>query len=283
MKTIGIIANLGKKNALEVTGRLFHWLQERGLAVLLDRETAETLGQKDLGRQRESLGTEVDFVIVLGGDGTLLGAARAVAPTGRPLLGVNLGHLGFLTEVELRELYERLPDFLAGRYTLDERMLLDIQSPARSLPPLSALNEAVITKGAFARLIHLHTYVNDTYVDTYPADGLIVATPTGSTAYSLAAGGPIVDPRVEVMIITPICPHSLYARAMVINADDVVRVRIEANHHDLSLTIDGQEGYGLVPGDEIIIRRERNIRARLMRSLDWRFHDLLRRKLKENS
>lgn len=282
MRQVGIIANLGKRDALKVAGELLAWLEARGLGVLLETELAAGLGRSELGRSREQLAEGVDFVIVLGGDGTLLGAARAVAPAGRPLLGVNLGRLGFLTEIELGDLYRRLPDFLAGRYVLDERMFLEVRGQDGRLPVRPALNEVVITKGAFARLIHLHTYVNDTYVDTYPADGLIVATPTGSTAYSLAAGGPIVEPGVDVIILTPICPHSLYARAMVLNANDVVRVKIEAGHRDLSLTIDGQEGYNLSPGDEIIIRRNERFRARLLRSPDWRFHDLLRRKLKEN-
>lgn len=282
MRQVGIIANLGKRDALKVAEELLAWLEARGLGVLLETELAAGLGRSELGRSREQLAEGVDFVIVLGGDGTLLGAARAVAPAGRPLLGVNLGRLGFLTEIELGDLYRRLPDFLAGRYVLDERMFLEVRGQDGRLPVRPALNEVVITKGAFARLIHLHTYVNDTYVDTYPADGLIVATPTGSTAYSLAAGGPIVEPGVDVIILTPICPHSLYARAMVLNANDVVRVKIEAGHRDLSLTIDGQEGYNLSPGDEIIIRRNERFRARLLRSPDWRFHDLLRRKLKEN-
>jgi len=282
LRQVGIIANLGKRDALKVAGELLAWLEARGLGVLLETELAAGLGRSELGRSREQLAEGVDFVIVLGGDGTLLGAARAVAPAGRPLLGVNLGRLGFLTEIELGDLYRRLPDFLAGRYVLDERMFLEVRGQDGRLPVRPALNEVVITKGAFARLIHLHTYVNDTYVDTYPADGLIVATPTGSTAYSLAAGGPIVEPGVDVIILTPICPHSLYARAMVLNANDVVRVKIEAGHRDLSLTIDGQEGYNLSPGDEIIIRRNERFRARLLRSPDWRFHDLLRRKLKEN-
>lgn len=282
MAKVGIIPNPDKPDALRVTAELADWLEAHDVAPLLAEQNATLAGRPALGLTVDDLVREVDFAIVLGGDGTLLSAAKLLAPAGKPILGVNLGHLGFLTEIELPDLYQALPAVLADRYLVEERIMLearvirDNQETRRFL----ALNEVVATKGSFARLIQLETYVGDRLVATYPADGLIVATPTGSTAYSLSAGGPIVNPNVGVIIVTPICPHTLYARAIIVSQDEAVRVRIIAEHQDNALTIDGQRGYRIFNGDVIEVRRARET-TKLMRLEGWSFYEVLRRKLQE--
>ncbi|WP_424658689.1 NAD(+)/NADH kinase, partial [Desulfofundulus sp.] len=190
---IGLVVNLGKQKVTCLVEQIVDWLTARGCRVVMDNDAAASVGRPELGIPREKLLKEIEILLVLGGDGTLLSCARESAPRGIPLLGINLGHLGFLTEVDVPELLPGLERLLAGQYTIDERMMLEARviREGRTVERVIGLNDAVITKGAFARLIYLETYVNDDFVSTYPADGLIVATPTGSTAYSLSAGGPL--------------------------------------------------------------------------------------------
>jgi NAD+ kinase len=279
---IGIIPNVDKTDAIKVASELAAWLEAHDVTPVLSEQNAALAGRPELGLSVEELVRAVDFAIVLGGDGTLLSAAKILAPVGKPILGVNLGHLGFLTEIELPDLYRTLPEFLAGRYQLEERIMLEarvIRDEAENRRFL-ALNEVVVSKGSFARLIQLETYVDERLVATYPADGLIVATPTGSTAYSLSAGGPVVNPNVGVVIITPICPHTLYARAVIVSESEIVRIRVIAEHQDNALTIDGQRGYRIFNGDTIEVRRAREV-TKLMRLEGWSFYEVLRRKLQE--
>lgn len=282
MPRVGIIPNLDKPDALKVTTELSAWLEGNGAEPRLSDENAASIGRPSLGLSVDELVHAIDFAIVLGGDGTLLGAAKLLAPAGKPILGVNLGHLGFLTEIELPDLYKALPDVLAGRYQVEERIMLEARviRDDNETRRFLALNEVVATKGSFARLIQLETYVGGRLVATYPADGLIVATPTGSTAYSLSAGGPIVNPNVGVVVITPICPHTLYARALIVSQDETVRIRVIAEHQDNALTIDGQRGYRIFNGDTIEVRRARET-TKLMRLEGWSFYEVLRRKLQE--
>ena len=282
MRAIGVMPNLEKRDALSLTRDLVRALEERGLAVRVPPGVAAALGRADLGGQPPEWLPAVDFVIVLGGDGTLLGAAKTISPHGRPILGVNLGHLGFLTEIEASELFGALPQFVEGRFVIEERKMLEAQvvREGRPVRRFAALNDAVVTKGPFARLIRLDTFVDETFVAGYPADGLIVSTPTGSTAYSLSAGGPVVNPNLDVLIVTPICPHTFYARSIVVSKDEVIRIRIHAEHRDSMLTLDGQEGYSLKPGDQLVIRSSPEV-VRLMRRPGWSFYEVLRRKLAE--
>lgn len=281
MDSIGLFANVQKPGAGEVTADLAGWLEGQGIMVFLSRETAIAAG-----RERGEEGTgwlgQVDMLIVLGGDGTLLHAAKQAAPYGTPILGVNLGHLGFLTEIELSDLYGRLPEILAGRYEIESRMMLSAKVVAgcRPGPERLALNDVVVAKGPFARLVEMDTFVNDILVDTYPADGLIISTATGSTAYSLSAGGPIISPAVDAIILTPICPHTLYSRSVVIAPDDRVRVAVRGKHHNTMVTLDGQEGIDLGRGEEVVVRRAAQV-TRLVRGLGWTFYDVLRKKLRE--
>lgn len=298
---VGIISNLEKPEAVVLARRLVDWLAARGVTPVIPQSLAV-----HLGRSCESPGgapwmhdlTKADFITVLGGDGTLLKAARQTSTLGKPLLGVNLGRLGFLTEIEADELFDEMEVFLEGKYVVEERNMLRArvypvppgaaglipELPWRDLPARHsalALNDVVITKGTFARMILLDTYLDGSYVATYPADGLIVSTPTGSTAYSLSAGGPLVNPTLDVVIVTPICPHTFYSRPMVISKNEKLTIRVRAEGQETTLTFDGQEGYLLDPGAEEVEIALADEVARLMRKPGWNFYEVLRRKMKE--
>lgn len=278
MSRIGIWPNLDKQQAGVLTRQLCHWLGERGVETVLLPAAADAVGLAGSGVDpSHPAWGEVKFVVVLGGDGTLLNAARRLAAYNRPLMGVNLGHLGFLTEVEVPDLYPALTAFLAGHYVIDERMTLHARVVRGNQPvwDVQALNDVVITKGPFARLVSLETFVDDAYVTTYPADGLILSTPTGSTAYSLSAGGPVASPSLDVMVLTPICPHSFFDRSIVLGGAARVRVRIRAEHRETLLTVDGQEGFPLEDSDEIHVEANPD-RVGLMRRPEWNFYHVLR-------
>ncbi|HEX3030967.1 MAG TPA: NAD(+)/NADH kinase [Bacillota bacterium] len=257
MQVIGLVVNVDKPGGEETAAQMLEWLQARGLTVYITRKG---LSRGEFGSLTWCEGAQqpkLDCVIVLGGDGTLLQTARELADSGIPVLGVNFGQLGFLTEIEIGEITPALEKLLAGEYYIDERMMLEAvlyrngQPVERSI----ALNDVVIAKGAFARLISLDMFIDDEPVGVYPADGVIIATPTGSTAYSLSAGGPIVPPSLGVILVTPVCPHSLTSRPMVISPDSRVRVRVSSQVGQVMLTLDGQHGFELQYDDEIVIRR----------------------------
>ena len=220
--------------------------------------------------------------MVLGGDGTLLNSARLAAPSAVPVFGVNMGRLGFLTEVDMPQLYKALELLLAGEYFIEERMMLEasVIRDGKAFQPLTGLNDAVITKGAFARLIMLDTMVDGRHFNTYHADGVIIATPTGSTAYSLSAGGPLVVPDLDLLLFTPICPHALWARPLVISPHSKVQVTLRSSQGEVMLTVDGQLGMHLQHGDTVRVKRSRN-RARFIKLNNQTFFDILREKFKE--
>ncbi|MGB9867043.1 MAG: NAD(+)/NADH kinase [Bacillota bacterium] len=282
MKTVGVFPNLDKEGAAELARAIADWLQGRGHRVLLTGEAAHAIGREELGREVSLWGKEVDFVMVLGGDGTLLNAAASLAPDGVPMIGVNLGRLGFLTEIEADQAFEVLPDLLEGRFSIEGRMMLRVHvGHGTAMDSFLALNEVTISKGPFARLIQLKVSIAGHLIEQYDADGLIVATPTGSTAYSLSAGGPIVSPDLHVCIITPICPHSLYSRSIVVSADEEIRVEVNAVHKDAAVTIDGQRFRRLDSGDTVVVTKAKEV-ANLIRLKNWSFYDVLRAKLKEH-
>jgi NAD+ kinase len=282
MNSIGIIINLEKSNVLAVAGQIADWLEQHGKRVLVSGVSPEMMQGRIRPCSEEDLTREAQCIIVLGGDGTLLNSARTVAAHGIPLFGVNLGQLGFLTEIELPDLTPALEKLISGRYKIEERMMIQaaVLRNGLEISRFYALNDAVITKGAFARLVRLKTFVNDEYVDVYPADGLIISTPTGSTAYSLSAGGPLVVPNLELMIVTPICPHTLYARPLVIDRESVVRVELLATQAEVMLTIDGQSGFQLVPRDQVVVRKA-PFNAKFMKLKQRSFYEILREKLTE--
>jgi NAD+ kinase len=258
-----------------LTLQLCRWLEQRAVSAVLPPDIAELFGLPDLGRPVADW--QVDWVVVLGGDGTLLRAAKDVGPMGFPLLGVNLGHVGFLTEVEVPDLYPSLEAMLDGEMVLDPRMLLraSVLRGGSTIASFAALNDVVVTKGPFARLVRLDTFVDDAYVTSWRADGLIASTPTGSTAYSLSAGGPVVAPNLGVMLLTPICPHSFFDRSIVIGESSRVRIKVAAEHRETLLTVDGQEGFQLEDGDVVEVARD-VVTVRLVRRPGSSFFNVLR-------
>lgn len=277
--TVGLIPNLGKDNALTVCLELMNWLEERGEKVLLTMEAADAVGRAELAVDDEEMARASRMIAVLGGDGTLLSVARRWPFWGVPVLGINLGNLGFLTEIECADLYAGMERVLQGDYLVQERMMLRaiVRRGQRTVNELYGLNDVVITKGAFSRLLHLEVYIEKQYYDTLPADGVVIATPTGSTAYSLSAGGPIVDPNTNVMLLTPICAHSLQSRPMVISPESKLGIVVHAQHDDIVLTMDGQEAFRLNPEDQIIVSRAPMV-ARLVKLPPRSFYDVLRNK-----
>ena len=279
MKRIGIVAKRNRREALALARRLATWLGRRRLAVWLDTDTAAALGRKD-GVSKQQMMERVDLVVVLGGDGTLLSVARHSGRRPVPVLGVNLGGLGFLTDVRPEEVFQALTGALARKLRVERRTLLQAVAirKGKVLRRFQALNDVVINKGALARILDLETSVDGEPLCTYKADGLIFATPTGSTAYSLSAGGAIVEPSVGVLLVSPICPHTLTHRPIVLPEDSRIRVAIRASDEDVVLTVDGQEGMKLASDDVVEVRRSRN-RVLLVRSRH-RFFELLRSKLR---
>ncbi len=279
IRKVGVILKRHDQRVRSIVGDIIPWLQSRGVEVFLDQTVAQQYQVETRVVLPEEMAAQVDVVGVFGGDGTLLYAARLVGASGVPILGINLGSLGFLTEVTLEEMHASFEGLLSGRYQLEERMLLSVevirneQMSAHYL----ALNDAVINKGALARIIEIEVNVNRQPAILTRADGLIVSTPTGSTAYSLAAGGPILDPTLDAFIITPICPHTLTNRPIVIPDSDVVDVCLRRGT-DVMLTVDGQVGMPLEQQDCLKIQRARET-LRLVQPFGKTFFKLLREKL----
>src|SRR5256885_5023807 len=242
--TIGIISRPRRSKLAVVVPTLLHWFETRGVRALQDNVTAGCLNDASQGRPREQVAEESQLLLVLGGDGTLLAAARVAAPLGIPILPINMGSLGFLTSFKIEEMYPALEEILAGRFSSSERVMLDVvlERNGTIIERQSVVNEACINKGALARMIDLKLAIDGDFVCRYRADGLIVATPTGSTAYSLSAGGPIVHPTVESWVITPICPHTLSDRPVVVRDSSSIEVHLSGDTESVFLTLDGQTG-----------------------------------------
>ncbi len=278
---VGIISRPRPNDIAAVVPGLLDWLAQRGIEVFVDPETAASVPLQGRERSREELPRIVDLLIVLGGDGTLLAASRLENERGVPILPVNLGGLGFLTSVTLAELYPILEQTLAGKNRTSERVMLDVRVNRGGIPAEChhALNDAVLNKAALARMIDLTLTVNGEFVSDFKADGLIVSTPTGSTAYSLAAGGPIVYPRVSAFLVTPICPHTLTNRPLVVPDTARIEVTFVGPGEPVTLTLDGQVGIAIEPGDRVEIARAKQ-RLRLVRAPERTYYQILRDKLK---
>jgi NAD+ kinase len=276
---LAILPNTEKPEALEVAVQLGLWAVSEGKTPVLPPVEAQACGRPEWGVEvGEWQG--VQLVVVLGGDGTLLAAAKRFARYGYPLVGVNLGRLGFLTQVEVANLYRDVAAFLAGHGEVEERLMIEarVERAGREVSRYLALNDVVVAKGPFARMVRMVTYVGATRVATYSADGIILSTPTGSTAYSLSAGGPIVGPDVDAIIITPICPHSLTSRPLLVGPGQEIRVVVSSPHLETLLTVDGQKGERILPGDEVVASRA-PVAARLLRPPGFDFYRVLRNKL----
>src|SRR5438270_14790 len=256
IKTVGIFSKPAVPAAAELVPKLIDWLKARGLRVRCDEETAAYAGKCEESYPRPEVPEGCDLVIVLGGDGTLLSAARAVSGREIPLFPVNLGGLGFLTAITLDEVFPELERAFRSEHRVGKRKMLEVEllRGDKTVAHYEALNDAVITKASLARMIDLDAYVDQAFVCAYKVDGLIVSTPTGSTAYSLSAGGPIIFPSVAACCLTPICPHTLTKRPLIIPVSSAIRVVCLAQDGEAFLTIDGQVGEPLYQKDEIVCR-----------------------------
>ena len=281
MKHVGIVAKPDAPRAPEVVARLVDWLTERDLSVTLEKETSGIVPALRVATaHRAELPGLVDLLIVLGGDGTLLSVARAVGDLGVPILGVNLGGLGFMTATTLDEMLPSLEAMLDGRMVIEERLMLlaRVIRNGAVLCEHMALNDLVITKTAMSRIISLAVSVEGQYATAYRADGLIISTPTGSTAYSLSAGGPILFSQVDAIVLTPICSHTLTNRPIVLPAADRIEVTVQSDQ-EIMLTVDGQVGVGLRERDVVEVRKAA-ASMRLVRFPQKDFFSVLRTKLK---
>jgi NAD+ kinase len=281
IRSVGIVCKPIKDIVASVVPTLIDWLRSRQIDVWIDQETHACINPAVPAVAREMLAEKAELLIVLGGDGTLLSATRALGGRKVPVLAVNLGGLGFLTSVTREELYPLLEQVLAGQYRVSERMMLnaDILRNGDTAERQTALNDAVINKAALARMLDFDLFVDRVSVGRYRADGLIVATPTGSTAYSLAAGGPIVHPHLDAFVITPICPHMLTNRPLVIPDTAYVEIDIAAAEEPVYLTLDGQTGYRLQPRDRVVITKSAS-RVSLILSPQKTYFEVLRSKLR---
>jgi len=286
MRRIGIIAKQNKPEAVPIVRNLVEWLRPKKIEVYLEEGMVKQFHPPLAGPhlnsvEREDIPTKVEMIIVLGGDGTLLSVARLVGNHDVPILGVNLGGLGFLTEITLEELYRVLDKVVQGDFITDERVVLNASVVRRGerLAEFLVLNDAVINKGALARIIDLETTINGEYLTTFKSDGLILSTPTGSTAYNLSAGGPIVYPSLHCIIITPICPHTLTNRPIMIPDDVEIRATLKTKQQEVILTLDGQQGFTLEFEDIVEVKKAEG-HIFLIKSPYRHYFEVLREKLK---
>ncbi len=286
MKRVGIISKQNKPEAIALTSDLTKWLRDKKIEVYIEDEIKKiflpSLSEPNLNcLPRDEIPKNVEMIIVLGGDGTLLSVARLVGGHDVSILGVNLGGLGFLTEITLEEIYLVLERIFQDDFTIEERVLLNASVIRREerVAEYTVLNDAVINKGALARIIDIETTIDGEYLTTFKSDGLIISTPTGSTAYNLSAGGPIVYPSLHCIIITPICPHTLTNRPIMIPDDVVIQSTLKTKQQEVLLTLDGQQGFALEYGDVIEVKKSKG-RIRLIKSPYRHYFELLREKLK---
>ena len=259
--------------------KLIPWLQKRNYQVFMDKETAALINETS-SHGKEEISQQADLLIVLGGDGTLLGVARSAHPYDVPILAVNLGSLGFLAEISLNQLYPVLENVLSGKFDVERRMLLNacIWRNGKKVEDHNVLNDVVINKGVVARVINLQVLVNGQYMTSYRADGLIIATPTGSTAYSLSAGGPIIHPSMHTLVLSPICPFTLTNRSILIPDHSIIQVKLVAEYEDVRITLDGQEGYDMKAKDILEIKKTKTT-LKLIPGPDKNYYQTLRQKL----
>lgn len=281
MEQVAIFAKVHDPRCQGVANELIAWLEQHGCKPLVEAHLAHHMGS-NLGLSDQEIREQATLVVVLGGDGTLISVARLFSGRQVPVVGVNLGSLGFLTEITVEELYPVLEQCLTSSPRITERMMLDVVVTREDaiISRCQVLNDAVINKGALARIIDLEVKVNSLFLTTFKADGLIISTPTGSTGYSLSAGGPIVQPLMQCVLITPICPHTLTNRPIVISDESVIRIKVKSSFDEMVyLTLDGQVGVELQEGDTIEIRRALKTTT-LVTSPQKDYFAILRAKLK---
>ena len=282
--TIGIIGKFRDASVGATISAVHELLIERGCKVLLDEVSAMLLTELNIPiADRDEIGEQCDLVIVVGGDGTFLNAARSMNEYHVPLLGINLGRLGFLTDIHSEKIKGRLNAILDGEYVKEERFLLhgrfEYENGDGDITSSDAFNDIIVHKGHVARMIELDLYINGQYVNTQRADGLIVSTPTGSTAYALSGGGPILHPGLDAIVLVPICPHTMSQRPIVIDADSDIEIRIsDKNHGDALVTCDGQLNVNLGIGDSVRITKKQTP-VHMIHPADYNYYEILRAKL----
>jgi NAD+ kinase len=280
MKIIGILTKPKFPNMKPTLTQLVAWLREQGKDVILDPKAAALIG-KSAARDQGRIADKADMVIVLGGDGTMLNAARLVEARSVPILGINMGGLGFLTEVGGEDLYKTLERVFAKEYTLEERLMLRarLDRGSKQVAQATVLNDVVVTKGELSRMIAMTIAIDGQFVTSLRGDGLILSTPTGSTAYSMSAGGPIVTPSVNALVITPICPHTLTHRPLLVPSTAALAITLTSHDKGAMATFDGQVGVAMTEGDTVTITPSKH-KTKLIRLPERTYYDVLRRKLK---
>lgn len=279
-KSIGILTKPKFPEVKATVRAVVNWLRDRKIDVVLDNTSATLLNERG-GLQKTQLALKADVLLILGGDGTMLNAARLAGERGIPILGVNMGGLGFLTEVRLEHLYPSLERVFANDYVLDERLMISthIHRHGETVAQGVVLNDVVVSKGTLARMIELKIAIQGQFVTNLRGDGLIVSTPTGSTAYSLSAGGPIINPAVRSLILSPICPHTLTHRPLIVPDDVEIDVTLTSKDEGAMATLDGQVGVALTQGDTVVLKVSEH-RTRLIRFPESSYYEVLREKLK---
>jgi NAD+ kinase len=285
-KRVGIVVKPHQPDALKTICGVVKWLNERGMTLVggpeLERERIEhETGCAVEALELEKLVATVDLMLVLGGDGTMIATARMIGDTEVPVLGVNYGGLGYLAEFRIEELYVALESIVSGNYRLDKRVMLAVEllRGDELVTRNRVLNDVVINKSALARIIEIEAYLNQQFVTSFRADGLIVSTPTGSTAYNLSAGGPVIFPSMNAVVITPICPFTLSNRPIVVPDDAVIELRLKTQQEDVALTLDGQVGFPLKVEDRVVIRKSRAT-FNLVQPTNRNYFEVLRDKLR---
>jgi NAD+ kinase len=278
IKKIGIICKAGRPEPLQLLGEVLPWLTDQGAEVLVETEAARFMGIP--GHTHDRIAQDAEMIVVFGGDGTMLSVAREVCCRALPILGVNLGGLGFITEVNKDDVFTALATVLSGRFHYEDRLMLmaRVIRNGETIAEYTALNDIVINKSALARIVDLETFVNNAFVTRFRSDGLIVSTPTGSTAYCLSAGGPILYPTMENIVLIPICPHTLTNRPIVLPRDARIEIVFKASGEDVFLTVDGQIGFSLMKGDRIVVCESPH-KTRLIIPSERDFFEVLRTKL----
>ncbi|OSM04808.1 NAD(+) kinase [Magnetofaba australis] len=284
MRNIGIIAKRSDSQALVAMGQLAHWLHQRGLSVVVSPTSGEAAGIPEsvaVRKKQDIMAQGLDLMVVIGGDGTFIGAARSTVRWRAPLLGVNMGRLGFLTETPHHAMFETLEQVLSGHYRVESRTMLKafLKRHNGEVSSYAALNDVVAHKGHLARMMEFQVSIDGQHVFANRADGLILATPTGSTAYAMSAGGPIIHPKMDAIVLTPICPHTLSNRPIVVPGNVEISIKLPNDGADRLLTVDGQIGVQLADGDEIVARAG-DYPLQVIHPPERNYYELLRRKLR---
>lgn len=282
LKHIGVVPNLFKDSNLDISGQITSWLNAHGLKPYMAHEEASKMKEEVIAVDKEKLYELCEALIVVGGDGTILSEAEKASQNNLPIIGVNMGRLGFLADIEMGDIDKALEKLLTGQYKIEKRMMLKATAvaPDGTKNVFHALNDINVTRSNYSRIVEFEIRVNDELSDIYRADGVIIASPTGSTAYNLSAGGPIVVPHADTYVVTPICPHTIYSKSIMLCKEDKVRIKTLEEAKDMALSIDGQFKMHITPQYEVYIERSPYV-TQLIKISDRKFFEILRQKIVE--